>query len=137
MRTDDDFSEPASDGGDWRTAAERAADIAQAEGLKEQARVGGLRFEAYLPPDLAAWVLDLVTRGVFADPAEAVFAMLSEFRALARHTDLRNEATRRSIQAALDDDRPGVSGDAVFDRLERALEESPPEPAVWRDAREG
>jgi hypothetical protein len=36
--------------GDWRTMEEKAADIAQAKALREQARTGGLRFEAYLPP---------------------------------------------------------------------------------------
>ena len=40
--------------GDWRTIEERAADIAQAAGLQEQAGQGGLRFKAYLPPRLAA-----------------------------------------------------------------------------------
>ena len=38
---------------DWRTAAERASDIAQAKELRVQASQGGLRFEAYLPPGLA------------------------------------------------------------------------------------
>ncbi len=38
---------------DWRTAAERESDIAQARALREKARKGGLRFEAYLPSSTA------------------------------------------------------------------------------------
>ena len=34
--------------------------VAQAKRLREQARAGGLRFEAYLPPDLAVWLIDLM-----------------------------------------------------------------------------
>src|SRR3546814_10318758 len=45
----------------------------QAKALREQARAGGLRFEAYLPPALADWLLERIERGTFADPGEAVF----------------------------------------------------------------
>ena len=38
---------------DWRTAAERESDMAQARALREKARKGGLRFEAYLPSSTA------------------------------------------------------------------------------------
>lgn len=62
---------------DWRTAAERESDIAQAGSLREQARKGGLRFEVFLPSGLAEWVLDLVERGVFTDPSEAASTPIS------------------------------------------------------------
>jgi hypothetical protein len=51
--------------------ATRRHAIEQAKALREQARAGGLRFEAYLPPDLAEWLLDQIGRGVFVDPSEA------------------------------------------------------------------
>ena len=38
----------------------------QARALHARAEAGGLRFEAYLPPDLATWILDKIARGVFA-----------------------------------------------------------------------
>jgi antitoxin ParD1/3/4 len=88
---------------DWRTAAERESDIAQARSLREQASKGGLRFEVFLPSGLAEWVLDLVERGVFTDPSEAVFVMLGEHRDLEPHADLREELLRRTLQAAMDD----------------------------------
>lgn len=34
--------------------------IEQARALKEQARDGGLRFEAFLPSSLGVWVLEMV-----------------------------------------------------------------------------
>ena len=77
--------------GDWRTPADRARDIAQAKALREQACKGGLRFEVFLPPGLAEWVLDFVERGVFVDPSEAVFVILGEHRDLEPHGDLRTE----------------------------------------------
>ena len=93
---------------DWRTAAERESDIAEARSLREQARKGGLRFEVYLPPSLGEWVLDLVEEGVFTDPGEAVFVILGEHRDLEPHADLREEILRRTLQAARDDPHPGL-----------------------------
>ncbi len=48
----------------------------QARVLRAQAATGGLRFETYLPSGLATWILDKVAHGVFADPSEAVSAIL-------------------------------------------------------------
>jgi antitoxin ParD1/3/4 len=124
------MTEDLQDG--WRTAEEKALDIAQARALMSSARKGGLRFEAYLPSELAGWVLDSVERGVFVDPSEAVFVILGEHRDLEPHADLRQEALRRSLQAALDDPRPGISLAEVEAQMDKLLAEPRPEPAVWR-----
>src|SRR3546814_2528070 len=58
--------------------ADNYAERDQAKALREQARAGGLRFEAYLTGDQADWLLERIERGVFADPSEAVFAIRSE-----------------------------------------------------------
>lgn len=116
---------------DWRTAEEKARDVAQAKALRELARNGGLRFEAYLPPALADWVLDLVERGVFADPSEAVFVMLGEQKDLEPHADLRHECLKRTLESAKRDPHPGVSLADVNARLD-ALAREPRQPtAVW------
>lgn len=107
-------------------------DAAQARALKERARNGGLRFDAYLPPDLAEWLLDHIERGVFADPSEAVFVILDEHRDLEPHADLRQEALKRRIQASIDDPRPAVSANEVREHLRKLLAESRPEPAEWK-----
>jgi len=120
------------DAGDGPEA--KAARIAQARALKEQAGKGGLRFEAYLAPGLAEWLLDLIERGVFADPSEAVFVIFGEHRDLEPHADLRRELLSRLSQAAMDDPRPSLSGDEVEKRLRELVDTPLPEAAVWRKA---
>lgn len=50
----------------------------QAALLRQHARLGGLKFEAYLPPDIADWILEQVERGVFRDPGEAMFVYMTQ-----------------------------------------------------------
>jgi hypothetical protein len=106
--------------------------VAQAATLREQARTGGLRFEAYLPPNLADWLPGHIESGAFRDPGEAVFVMPGEQKELEPHADLRQEFLKRRIRAAIDDPRPGIPGEEVFARLKRKLEEPFPEPAGWK-----
>ena len=117
---------------DWRTPTQRMEDIEQAKELRQQASQGGLRFQVYLPAELAGWVLGLVERGVFTDPSEAVFVMLQEQHDLAPHADLRDEILRRSLAAASADPSSGLSGDELKEHLDRLLAEPRREPAVWR-----
>lgn len=107
----------------------------QAESLREQARAGGLCFEAYLPPALADWLLERIERGMFADPSEAVFAIVGNFRDLEPHRDLRNELLRRLLQAAVDDARPGIPHEQAQEEMARRRAEPRAAPARWR--REG
>src|SRR3546814_6817728 len=71
--------------------ADNYAERDQAKALREQARAGGLRFEAYLPGDMADWLLAQVERGHFVDPSEAVFAIVQNFIEMEPHRDLRDE----------------------------------------------
>jgi antitoxin ParD1/3/4 len=116
----------------WAGPEAKAARIAQARTLREQAGKGGLRFEAYLPPELADWLLDQIERGIFADPSEAVFVILGEHRELEPHADLREELLRRTVQAAMDDPRPSLSGNEVETQLRELADTPLPEAAVWR-----
>lgn len=99
--------------------------------MREQVKAAGLRFEVYLPPDLASWLLDKVERGVFSDPSEAVFVLLGEQRDLEPHADLRQQVLHRSIQAAADDPRPGIPLEDVLRDLDQEMTTSSPEPATW------
>src|SRR3546814_18305463 len=74
----------------------------QAKALREQARAGGQRFEAYLPGDMADWLLAQVERGPFVDPSEAVFALVPKFIEMEPHPDFRATLFGR--------DRTGVGG---------------------------
>ncbi|NHO34192.1 CopG family transcriptional regulator [Acetobacter fallax] len=111
-------------------------DRSQAARLREQAREGGLRFEAFLPSTLADWLLDLVGRGVFFDPSEAVFVLLGKARELAPHKDLQDELRRRQIRAALDDPRPGTPGKEAIARMCAEMERPRSEPASWQTDQE-
>lgn len=115
----------------WPSKELRAHAIQQAQGLRHSAKEGGLRFQAYLPPELALWVLDRIERGVFTDPSEAVFVLLDEARELEPHQDLRQELLKRRILNAANDSRTGVSFDEFMGKLEATRKIPRPEPAVW------
>jgi hypothetical protein len=83
---------------DPSSAEEKAKSAAQAQALRKQAQEGGLRFDVYLPPQLADWLLGLIERGVFTGPDEAAFVILAEHRELEPHADLRRELLKRIIQ---------------------------------------
>ena len=103
----------------------------QAKALREQARAGGLRFEAYLPPALADWLLDHIERGMFADPSEAVFAIVGNFRDLEPHQDLRNELLRRMLDVSAAKLESARSGETVFAELREKMAAPRPEAARW------
>jgi len=116
---------------EWPDPADKAHAVEQAKQLRDQAAKGGLRFEAYLPPSLALWLLDLIEQDTFLDPSEAVFVILGEHEELEPHADLRRELFKRMIQAAADDPRPGISGEEMMKRLREASKEARQEPARW------
>lgn len=115
----------------WPDPADKAHAVEQAKRLRNQVAEGGLRFEAYLPPSLALWLLDRIEGGKYLDPSEAVFVILGEHEELEPHADLRQELFKRSIQAAADDPRPGISGEEMIKRLHELSAEPQPEPATW------
>lgn len=116
---------------EWPDPADKAHAIEQAKRLRDQVAEGGLRFEAYLPPSLALWLLDLIEQDKFLDPSEAVFVILGEHKELEPHADLRRELLKRSIQAAADNPRPGISGDEMKALLREKFKNPLPEPARW------
>jgi len=105
----------------WPTAEQKEAGVAQAKALRQQAAEGGLRFEAYLPPQSAEWLLGRIEKGVFLDPSEAVFVVLGEHKDLEPHKDLRQELLRRRLNAAIDDPRPSIPAQQVFDELRKKI----------------
>lgn len=116
---------------EWPSKVDRDAPRSRAKELRKTAAEGGLRFEVYLPPDLALWLMDRVERGRFLDPSEAALALFKQAEELEPHADLRRELLRRSLQAAMDDPRPGIPSDQVAEALERWKSRPPSAPAVW------
>ena len=113
--------------------ADNHAERDQAKALREQARAGGLRFEAYLTGDQADWLLARVERGLFVDPSEAVFAIVQNFIEMEPHRDLRDELLRRKLERGLEDVKAGRvrPAEEVFAELRRELAQPRPEPARW------
>jgi len=116
---------------EWPDPADKTHAVEQAKRLRDQAAKGGLRFEAYLPPSLALWLLDRIERGKYLDPSEAVFVILGEHEDLEPHADLRQELFKRRIQAAADDPRPGIPAEDVMKHLLELRKEPRQEPARW------
>ena len=114
-------------------AAERRAGAAHAAGLRDQAAAGGLRFEVYLPPEMALWLLGLIEQGTFKDPDEAAFVMLGEQQGLTAYPDLRRELLRRTVEDAANDPHPGFSADEVFAEI-NAMLAAPRRPAATWDS---
>ncbi len=111
--------------------ADNYAEREQARALREPARAGGLRFEAYLTGDMADWLLARVERGMFVDPSEAVSAIVRDFIDMEPHRDLRDELLRRTLAAALDDPRPALPFEQVYAEMKRRIAEPRPEAARW------
>jgi antitoxin ParD1/3/4 len=103
----------------------------QAQDVRQAATEGGLRFQAYLPPELALWLLDRIEQGMFLDPSEAVFVLLDEAREMEPNLDLRQELLKRRILSAADDPRPSIPADEFMAEFEAMRRRPQPKPAVW------
>ncbi len=101
--------------------------------VRRQAAEGGLRFEAYLPPSLAAWVVSLVEQNIFHSPSEAVFVAMQSFRELDQHPDVKRELLERTLQHRVvsAEEDGGMPAEEVMARLRKATEGPQAEPAVW------
>ena len=94
----------------------------------------GLRFEAYMPPDLAEWLLSILSSAACLPiRARRSSVMLGELTATwSRTTIFATNCYSATVQAAIDHPRRSLSGDEVeknFRELSAALL---PEAAIWR-----
>ncbi len=82
---------------------------------------------------MADWLLEQIERGRFADPSEAVFAIVQNFIEMEPHRDLRDELLCRKLERGLEDVKAGGvrPAEEVFAELRRELEKPRPEPARW------
>lgn len=103
-----------------------------ARALRDQARAGGLLFEAYLPGSFADWLLGYVEQGRVTDRSEAIFVTVGLFPDLEPHQELRDRLLRRMIQATVDDQPSSRPADEVFDSLKRKYTGSLSTPARWK-----
>lgn len=104
----------------------------QAQSIRDDASDGGLRFQAYLPPALALWLLDRIENGLFVDPSEAVFVLFKQARDMEPHLDLEQDLLHRQILSAINDPRPSVTADELMARFKAAPEKRRPDPVIWQ-----
>jgi hypothetical protein len=107
-------------------------DVEQAAALRERAAKDGMRFSAYLPPSLAAWVLDEIIAGRFSDPCEAAFCAMQDLQALSEHPPVREALLEKVLKAAVADVQRGdtVSADEMWAGLKKRAAEYE-EPPHW------
>lgn len=74
-------------------------------------------------------MLERIEPGTFADPSQAVFAIVGNFRELEPHSDLRDELLRRMLDASAAELELARPADAVFAELRRELAGPRPEEA--------
>ncbi|MGB5583856.1 MAG: hypothetical protein WBO16_06280 [Gammaproteobacteria bacterium] len=101
--------------------------------FQRQVATGGLRFEAYLPPALASWVIELVEKGVFHSPSEAVFVAMQTFEDLDQHPEVKSELLRAVLAHASKEAEEGnvYTAEEVMARFEKRKSLPPSEPAIW------
>lgn len=110
--------------------ARMEAGAAQAKALRAQAAAEGLEFQAYLPPEVADWVLGLIEAGLFREPSEAIRALLRRQIELWAHKDLHDELLKRMFSAAMDDPT-SLLNDVIAEWRARS---SPPGPPQWQNS---
>ena len=102
--------------------------------LRQQASEGGLKFEAYLPSAIAEWVLDMVEKGIFRDPAEAVFVYMSQAQDISEVPGLGELIEEKIIQERIEEaevpDAKTYTMDEVKAHLEKWSKEQHPS-AYW------
>ena len=90
-----------TDAPEWPDPADKAHAVEQAKRLRNQVAEGGLRFEAYLPPSLALWLLDLIEQDTFLDPSEAVFVILGEHKSPTHNSSFAIRRVMRLMEAMM------------------------------------
>jgi len=120
----------ADDYADPHGPAARAAASAQAAALAAQAAKGGLRFEVWLEPSTATWMLERIAAGDFIDPVEATNHAFQDMKELSRHPRVRQALLSEMISAALEE--PRTDGPVLIEEIMAELEANAgQEAAAW------
>lgn len=119
----------------WMESDETAQTrIEQAQALKQTAAESGLRFEAFLVPSQATWILELVERGEFIDPAEAIFVLMQEAQELQQHPEVKQALLKKRLDESIAQADRGetVDGETFLqETLDRLKNHVPKAPAYW------
>ena len=120
----------------WVESDETAkARIEQVQSLKEQAAAGGLRCNAYLTPSVATWILEMVERGEFVDPSQAIHVFLGIAKDLQKHPDIKRDLLRKQLDEGIAqlDRGEATDGPAFMKELKERMKNHVRTPAaVWK-----
>ncbi len=110
--------------------------IEQVQKIKKQVSQGGLRFEVYLPPGMAEWVLDMVEKGRFLDPSEAVFVFMGLAKDIDAYPDLYNDLHGEILKRRVKESEEDIGKGKYYthEELKKHIKErlsNKTEPAVW------
>ena len=92
----------------------------------------GLRFKAFLPGDLAHWLLTTVSAGHFTHPNEMIVEMAKVYRILELHPDLKQELLERHINQVRADKAPRTSNESLSEGIDQLGAIQAPEPLEWK-----
>ncbi|MGL3607643.1 hypothetical protein ACSV9I_14095 [Rhizobium sp. G187] len=92
----------------------------------------GLRFEAFLPSELANWFLTTISVGRFAHPNEMIVEMATVFRQLELHPDLMQELLARQINQVRAGKTQGVSNELLSKQMDELWTRQAPGPLEWK-----
>ena len=85
-------------------------------------------------PSQATWILELVERGDFIDPAEAIFVLMQEVQELQQHPDVKLALLKKRLDEGVAqlDRGESISGDEAMANLKERLEShTQSSPAYW------
>ena len=89
--------------------------------IRQRIRERGVVFEVFLPEGLADWLKAKIADDTFESYQEAAFVAFGDLRDLMEFPDARLALLRARVQAAINDDRPPLSGEQVFRDLEERI----------------
>lgn len=92
----------------------------------------GLRFEAFLPGELAHWFLTTISAGRFAHPNEMIVEMATVFRRLELHPDLMQELLSRHVNQVRAGKMQGISNESLSKQMDELWTRQAPEPLEWK-----
>ena len=115
------------------------ARIQQAQALRAQAAEHGLRCDAFLVPSMAEWVLDMVERGDFVDPSEAIHTFMLQARELQKYPDIQRDMLNNKLDEGIATAERGelIDGRIVMEKMKERIQErlknhASSDPAVWQ-----
>jgi len=108
--------------------------VDKAAELRAQAQIGGLYFIAYLPPAFAGWLLDHIEDGLFANPKEAIFALVGHYREREPYGATREELLRCACMAmCFDDPTLTLPKGNYTEHVQNLFDTPPAKAAIWRE----